>query len=79
VAAGVRREAGGAAGSSAEDEGEGQAPRKKAKKGPAVHYQPCGRGAHCTCVICKKARSQQVPRPFPPFLLGLRMERGSVL
>ncbi|BDA45031.1 Helicase-like transcription factor [Coccomyxa sp. Obi] len=40
-----------------EAEGDGP-PRKKAKKGPIL-YQPCGRGEHCTCAICKKAKQQQ--------------------
>ncbi|CAL8469222.1 g8763 [Coccomyxa elongata] len=40
-----------------EAEGDGP-PRKKAKKGPIL-YQPCGRGEHCTCAICRKAQQQQ--------------------
>lgn len=44
-----------------EAEGDGP-PRKKAKKGPIL-YQPCGRGEHCTCAICNKAKQQQVWAP----------------
>jgi len=36
---------------------------KKAKKVPTV-YQPCGRGARCTCAICKKAKEQQVQMAY---------------
>ena len=34
--------------------------KKKGGKAPAVIFTPCGKGKHCRCAICNKAREQKV-------------------
>ena len=36
------------------------APGKKKARVPTLVYTPCGKGKHCRCVICNKAKEQQV-------------------